>query len=259
MNVNGSAIKGLPEVLAAMKDFSERRLAAALATALTRTAGDARKALQAALPQVFDRPTPYTLNSLYTRSATAAKLAASVYFKDESAASNAGTPATKYLLPHVDGAKRRTKRFEVALQAIGALPPGWLTVPAAGARLDGYGSISAGQIIQILSQLRITMVSGFSRNMSFDARKQITAQRKAGGRFYVVKPGQGGQAPGIYQRELFGRNVTPVVIFVRTAAYRRRFDFWGIGQAAVNQSLPAHARQAVQEQAARLAVKRAGG
>lgn len=256
MQINASSIKGLPEIQAAIKEFSERRLAAALATALTRTAVDVKTVLQAALPSVFDRPKPYTLNSLYTRGATAARLVASTYFKDETAASNAGTPATKYLLPHVDGVKRRTKRFEVALQAIGALPAGWVTVPGAGAKLDAYGNVSAGQIIQVLSQLRITMVSGYSRNMSFNARKQIAAQRKAGGRFYVVKPGERGGTPGVYQRELFGRNVTPVLLFVQSAAYKKRFDFWGIGREAAAQRLPEHARQAVREQMANLAAKR---
>lgn len=260
MNFDGAIIRGLPEIQAAMRDFSERRLAAAMATALTRTAGDAKAALKSALPQVFDRPNPYTMNSLYTRGATAARLAASVYFKDDIAASKGGTPATKYLLPEVDGGKRRSKRFEVALQAFGALPGGWVTVPAQGASIDAYGNMQTGQIIQILSQLRITMTAGHQRNMSFDARSQTAAQRKAGGRFYVVRPGdRSGAQPGIYQREMFGRNTTPVVIFVRAATYRKRFDFWGIGRQVAAEQLPIRAREAVRDQMARLIAKQSGG
>lgn len=260
MNFDSSGIRGLPEVQAAMRDFSERRLAAAMATALTRTAGDVKKALQAALPRVFDKPTPYTMNSLYVRGATASRLVASVYFKDESATSKGGTPATKYLVPNVEGGKRRVKRFEVALQAIGALPAGWVTVPGQGAAIDAYGNLQPGQIIQILSQLRITMTAGHQRNMSFNARKQVAAQRKAGGRFYVVKPGEKrGAAPGVYQRELIGRNVAPVVLFIPMPSYGKRFDFWGLGREEAAQRLPEQARQAIREQFARLAAKGSGG
>ena len=81
----------------------------------------------------------------------------------------------------------------------------------------------------MLSQLRITLVAGYTRNMAFDARKQIRAQRKAGGRFFVVQPG-GKMTPGVYQREFTGRNIAPVFVFVKATAYRRRFDFYGHGR-----------------------------
>lgn len=251
----GFVVKGKEELFANFREFSERRAAAAIATALTRTALDVKRGLLQQLPKVFDRPTPYTLNSLYTRPATAQRLQASVYFKDDAAASNQGTPATKYLMPEVTGGQRRTKRFEVALQAAGALPKGWFTVPGAGANIDRYGNLTAGQIIQILSQLRITMLSGFTRNMSFDARKAIAAQRRAGGRFFVVPPGVKTLAPGIYMRELIGRNITPVVIFVRQANYKARFDFDGISSQIAAERLPVQAEQAAKEQLARMLAK----
>ena len=82
-----------------IESFSERRIAAVVATALTRTAVEVKDALRAELPRVFDRPTPYTLNSLFVKPARADRLQAETYFKDDSAGS--GTPATKYLLPQV--------------------------------------------------------------------------------------------------------------------------------------------------------------
>lgn len=252
MKFDSSGIRGLPEVVAAMKDFSERRLNAALATALTRTAGDVKKALQAALPRVFDRPTPYTMNSLYVRTATADRLAASVYFKDDSATSKGGTPATKYLLPQVESGQRRVKRFERALQAFGALPAGWGTVPGQGALLDAYGNWSRAQIMGMLGQL--------SKSRDVGPQKRQTAtQRKAGGQYFVVKPGTAGRvAPGVYQRELLGRNITPVVLFVELPTYSKRFDFWGLGREEAARRLPAQARQAVHEQRERLNLKRTG-
>lgn len=245
-----AAVKQLTE------QFSARRLNAALATALTRTAGEIRDEVKAEMTRVFDRPTPYTMNSLFVRPATAQRLYADAYFKDETAGS--GTPATKFLLPQVEGGSRRQKRFEVALRMAGHLPDGMVTVPAAGARLDAYGNVSRGQLIQILSQLRITLTAGSTRNLPFDARKQISAQRKAGGRFFVIKPGKGA-APGVYQREFVGRNITPVILFVRSASYRPRLDFYGIARRVASDRLPANVRRAIEESAARLAQRTAAG
>ena len=244
-------IKGLDQATKAITDrFSERRLASAAATALTYAAKDVQAEVKREMRLVFDRPTPYTMNSLFVRPATAQRLQAEVFFKDDRAGS--GTPATKYLLPQVEGGQRRTKRLEVALRAAGRLPEGWFIVPGAGARLDAYGNFSRGQIIQVLSQLRIQLLAGTERNMSFDARKAINAQRRAGGRFFVIKPGSK-VAPGVYQREFNGRNITPVFIFVRKAAYRTRLDFYGVARRVTAERLPVHLSRAIQASAQRLA------
>ncbi len=256
MQLDVKGIKGWAELQAAMKDFSERRAAAAMATALSKTGAAIKAAALQRLPEVFDRPKPYTMQALYLKGATADRLAARVWFKEES--SNGGTPATKFLLPNVEGGARRTKRFEVALQAAGVLPKGWQAMPGQGAQLDAYGNMAVGQIIQILSQLRITMTAGHDRNMSFDARKAINAQRKAGGRFFVVPVGTSGRQPGVYQREFMGRTVTPVLVFVRTSAYRKRFDFHGLAQSIAEEQLPIHARQAVADHIGRLAARSGG-
>jgi hypothetical protein len=254
----------IDEVRQRFAEFSDRRFNAAIATALTRTAVHVRNAVQAEMPRVLDRPTPYTLRQLRYVPATADRLAAAVGFNvvnvtDERGATIAfrdlgpgETPAGKYLTPQIEGGSRRLKRLEVALRAAGALPDGWLTVPGQGARLDAYGNVSRGQVVQVLSQLRIQLVAGSNRNMSGDARKQIAAQRKAGGRFFVVLPGQGKRQPGIYQRELIGRNITPVFIFVRSANYKRRFDFDGLSRRVADATLPQEIDRALSESLSRL-------
>jgi hypothetical protein len=255
MSQGSIVVQGLEQLRRQLTEFSDRRFEAAIATALTRTAVAMRDEMRReVLPQVFDRPTPYTLNSLYVRPATAQRLSATVEFKDELAVSQQGTPATNYLLPHVQGGARRTKRLEAALQAIGVLQQGWYAVPGQGARLDGYGNVSRGQITEILSQLRIQLVGGFSRNMSFNASKALAAQRRAGGRYFAVPVGDpAGRQPGVYQREFMGRNITPVFVFVRVAAYRRRFDFYGELQRRAQARLPVEIERAVREHIARLA------
>lgn len=199
----------------------------AMAKALTQTATAVRDEAKREMLRAIDRPTPYTLSALRLLPAKVGSLSASVWFKDE--APGGGTPATRYLLPQVEGGGRNIKRFEQALQITGHMPKGWYAMPGAGANLDRYGNISRGQVVQILSQLRIQLVAGSERRMGIGA-KGIAAQRKAGGRFFVVPPGQR-VAPGIYQREFMGRNVTPVVIYVKNAPrYQRRYDFYGTAQ-----------------------------
>lgn len=233
--------------VAAQLQGTAKQLRFATALAITRTAVKVKEAERAELVRAIDRPTPWTLNSIYLRKATPAKLEARVWLKDDLAGS--GTPATKYLLPQVEGGARSTKRFERALQAAGALPNGWQVVPGSGALRDAYGNPSRGQIIQILSQLRITLVAGHTRNMSFDSAKAIRAQRRAGGRYFVVPVGRTSSiSPGIYIRDFIGRNITPVYHFKSGARrYAPRLRWYQVGDATVARHLKPEWDRAVRE------------
>ena len=90
----------------------------AMAKALTLTAIQAQTDIVQAMTQVFDHPTPYTLNSTYVIPATKDRLESFVQLKDSAAK---GTPAIKFLGPEVFGGERNPKRGEKALQRMGAL------------------------------------------------------------------------------------------------------------------------------------------
>ena len=253
---------GVDELRASLREFSGRRLNAAIATALTRTAVQVRAAAQRELQRTIDRPTPYTVRQLRYVAATAERPVAAVGFNVAPIQNEFGnvvryqdlgpgeTPAGKYLGVQVEGGTRRMKRLEEALVAAGAMPAGFRVVPGAGARLDAYGNVSRGQVIQVLSQLRLQLVAGTNRSMS--QRTAIAAQRRAGGRFFFFPPGKRVQA-GVYQREFVGRNITPVFIFVRSATYRPRFDFYGATRREGERVLPEQMRRAIAEQIRRLA------
>lgn len=259
-------VKGLREVQEAMRDFSERRVKAAMATALTRTAVKVRAEVRRELPSVFDRPSAYTMRNIRYTGATAKSLMAVVGFDIDAVSNERGqvqryvqtgndTPASKYLQFQVDGGARRLKRYELALQAKGAMPKGWVSVPGAGARLDAYGNVSRGQIAQIISQLGTELLSGYT-NTPQSLKAKVAAQRKAGGQFIAVLPGRGGKLkPGVYQRERIGRNLTPVLIYVKAATYKPRFDFDGITRRAAERILPDEISQAVRESAAGLTAR----
>jgi hypothetical protein len=118
-----------------------KQLPFAMAKALTQTAIQAQTDIVQAMTQVFDRPTPYTLNSTYVISATKDRPESFVQLKDTAAK---GTPAIKFLDPEVFGGERNPKRGERALQRMGALAPGSFIAPGARLKLDQYGNISAG-------------------------------------------------------------------------------------------------------------------
>lgn len=268
---------GQDAVTQALDGFSERRVRAAVATGLTRTAVQVREADVAEMRGAFDRPTDYTLRSLFVSPAKADRLMAEVYVKDNTFST--GTPATKYLLPQVDGGQRHIKRFERALQAAGAMPSGWQSVPAQGsnsaARYDAYGNLSRGQIIQILSQVGVELTAGYNRRIAgpIDKRKGAQAKRRralgrAGGQYVAIPSRKGKLAPGIYlatgrdfgAKVGYGRTgaLRPVVLFVKATAYRRAFDFEGTSRRVAERTLVPNVQRAIEEQRQRLAAQRSG-
>ncbi|MGA4815434.1 hypothetical protein ACPA9J_10245 [Pseudomonas aeruginosa] len=68
---------------------------------------------------MFDRPTPYTLNSLRMVPARKDRLEARVWFKDEA---DGAQPASVWIAPEVYGGPRRNKPAELQLRAKGILP-----------------------------------------------------------------------------------------------------------------------------------------
>ena len=278
-------VEGLKELQASMQDFSERRKSAAIATALTRTAVQVRDKIKTVMPALLDRPTPYTQRQLKYVAATATKPVAAVGFGVVAIEDQRGnviryqnmgaseTPAGRYLSTQIDGGARKAKRFEKAMQAVGVLPQGWLAVPGQRAKVDAFGNQSIGEIRQILSFFDAAqMTAGSTQNMGAKGRaKKLAGTRKtAGFEYFAVQPGDrrtftrssgktGTKAaqPGIYRRTNFalGSRIEPIVIFVRAATYKRRFDFYNIAKAEGDRILQTELVRAVNESAARLRAK----
>jgi hypothetical protein len=268
-------VSGLKETQQMLAGFSDRRMRAATATALTRTAVEVRSAAQAELVRSIDRPTPYTQRQMRYIGATADNLNAAVGFDIEaitdirgnvsrySSAGKGNTPASKYLGPVVEGGGRHVKRFERALQAAGAMPQGWHAVPGVGAKLDAYGNISRGQIAQIVSQVGTELLRGYSNTLSkTDRTKRRRAFGRSGGQYVALPQGRGKLKPGIYLSEGrdfgarlgYGRSgrLVPVLIFVRSTTYAARFDFYGVTQRVAEVKLGANLARSVAEHIARL-------
>ena len=187
---------------------------------------------------IFDRPTPYTLSSTYLKPATKNSLVAHVKLKDSAFKA---VPASKFLAPQITGGGRPLKRFERALRSVGALPSNMYVVPGEAARLDAYGNMSPGQIVQMLSYFRAFPEVGYRANIT-EKRKLSLAKgnrKRYGIAYFVGRPGGG--PLGIWQREIhgLGSRIRPVMIFVSRAYYEARFDFAGVAQKIIERELPA--------------------
>lgn len=241
-----------PEIKRLLKD-QQGQMPFAIALTLTRTAQDVKKAEEAEMRAVFHMPTPFTMRSLYLKTATKATLTARVWVKDSDR-------PTHYLLPQIEGGARPLKRFEQLLVQRGLMRSGERTVPGAGAKLDAYGNMSRGQIVKILSQLQAFNTAGFDANATSSKRSRAKRAREA----YFVSTGKGTHpygghswskgrmkqelARGVWVRRphgALGSTVAPVLLFVSRAAYRVRFRFDDVANSTVKRVLPGHLRTAV--------------
>jgi len=241
-----------PEVKRALAE-QQAQMPFALALALTRTGQDVRAAEKAEITSVFDRPTRYTLNSLFLQPATKQKLEARVWVKDTERPDH-------YLLPQINGGNRPLKRFEQLLVQRGLMRSSERAVPGSAAKLDGYGNMGRGQIVKILSQLQAFNLAGSTANASSSKRSKA----KRAGAVYFVSTGPGTHPygrhswskgrmaqtlpRGVWVRKpdaVMGSKVSPVLLFVSRATYRSRWRFTEVAEATVQRVFPGHINAAL--------------
>lgn len=236
---------GLTDQLAELTDLEQRQIPFATALALTRTAQDVKSAIEAEMPTVFDRPTNWTLNSLRLIPARKDRLLARVWIKDEA---DKAAPASKWLAPEVYGGDRPDKRSEAMLRARGILPAGKYVVPGDGADLDQYGNIKRGQLTKALSGIRGFGETGYTANASVSKRSAAKGNARS---FFVLT--KAGKPIGIARRSGRRREDLSVFLaFVDKPHYRKRLDFFGVGQRVAEQRLAIHFEQAMAQALRRL-------
>jgi len=210
-------VKGLTKHL---NDIQKKQIPFATKRTLDKLAWRVKKEEQKEMRRIFDRPTPFTLNSLYTKNAKKTHLVSYVWLKADALK---GTPAINYLGPHIFNGPRRQKGVEKLLTARGILPRGNYVVPGKRARLDKYGNISKGQLNQILSY------SGAQRDRAQNTKR---GRRGTKARFIVLK--KKGSLPGGIWSIHPGNLTRPVLIFVRKVWYKRlKWDYFGVANRTI--------------------------
>jgi len=199
-------IKGLKETIKNLERMGSET-PFVMAKSLTNMAQKIKKDVQDEMKKVFDRPTPYTLNSIYVKPATKSNLVAEVNINDRA----------KYLTPQVKGGERPLKRSERYLGK-------WWS-PGAGAKLNQYGNIKPGTITQILSVLG-RHPDKFS-NTTVRSRKR----NKKLPTLFMIRGTSKNLPPGVWQKQ--GTSVKPVLAFIKQPSYHIRLHFLTIARYSI--------------------------
>lgn len=218
MRVEMKGVETLHRILDKLGEVERRQIPFATAMGLNAIAERIRRGEREVMRQRFDRPTSYTLDSLYIRRASKSKLFAEVNIKDSA---YKAAPATNWLNAEIVGGERRQKRSEKALSSVGL---GRYWAPGPGAVLDGYGNVSRGFIVKVLSALRAFGEQGYTANRSKGKR----SQRKARNFDIFVGAPNGSEPAGVWQRVAMGHGTAlKPLMWIRNEApsYRVRFPF----------------------------------
>lgn len=233
--INLRADINIKSIIKQLADIKDKQLPFATSLAINRTAQKVKEKEVKEIIDVFDRPTPFTLNSVFIKPSNKNNLTAKVSIKDT--AFN-GAPAAKYLKAEIAGGERRLKRYEVALRSIGVLPDGYFTVPGEAATMDVYGNMSVAQIRQILSFFKANRDVGSISNSTDKTRSKLARSTKSrrGISYFVGRGGNGKLPLGIWQKVFsnFGTAIRPILIFVESARYESIFDFEYVAMTTVD-------------------------
>lgn len=216
----------IKKAIKALDDIQKKSVPYATARALTEVAKITREAQQKEIRSTFDRPTNFTVNSVFYAGAqrNANPIEAKVWLKDYAMKSRG---AGRYLQPQIFGGQRTLKGFEELLKARGVLPPGYYVVPSKRIKRDAYGNISKGVLNQILSY------AGAQRDRYQNTK--IGQKRQQKQRFILLDE-RDGKPGGIWQVTEDNR-MFPMMIFVKAPRYTQRFDFFGVAEKTARKHL----------------------
>lgn len=222
-------ITGQQELIKTLNKINSDIMPDVLADSLNRMANKVRSEVKEEMQRVFDRPTRYTMNSMYVKPAkkNMERMYSETGFMNQS---GKGNPAAKYITPQADGGRRNLKGFEVKLKSIGILPSGYYTAPGSGAKLNQNGNVSQATIKQIINYAK-----GASRGAKF-----------------VVLNEEGGKAGGIWKMGR-GNNMTPIMNFIKQPSYKAVLDINKIKNKAFNDNMARYTKDSFNKEIQRAA------
>lgn len=156
----------LDRLKAQMNDLQREQVPYAASLALTGVAGHAQSATVEQIRSKLHMPTRYTLDALFIKPATKARLESMVFVKDGKGARRyvdsrfpslgaqfvaEGLNAQKTIGHLFSGGSREWKGVELRFKERGILPRGMAMVPGAGCPLDANGNIAKDFLMQLLA------------------------------------------------------------------------------------------------------------
>lgn len=238
--------KGL-RVLAETPDMIRK----AVVGALSDTVDDLYTRQHMEMNKVFNKPSPYVLKGL-KKSYPGGREGQSSRARFGQGATRAGTyfeyfggtgSPESIVKPHVFGGQRSRKSSEKRLQGMVALLGGQDTVQGRNYPRGSGGDISGARYSEMLAAVgalsetaRGAMPKGKQRN-----RKNVS--------FFVIK--RNGAPIGIAERR--GKDVKVMLVNTKKkAVYKKRYDYFGVGQKQVAYSLPLHFNRIINRMVSRL-------
>ena len=208
IKIDPTALKTLGEN---MTSWHKDQIPFATALALTRTAQRVKKAEIDWMQNGIDGgATPWTLKSLYLKSAQKSNPQARVWFKDKVAK---GTAAGDYLKPQVFGGTRDAKPGEKAIRSRHKLAGGRYLIPGRLTAKDAHGNIRGAR----------------------PAFKRIIASLESGGeskKGYFMGTPKGRKGPsGVWERR--SKKLRLYAIETGEPQYTAKFDFFEISEQTV--------------------------
>ena len=244
-------IEGLEELKRSLNDMARKQVPFAVKTAMNKVAKKVVDRERKEINSVFKTPTPRTQSAVKIFSgATKDRLEVVVGIDDgegrksfKAKGKKGTTTPAQYLMAQIEGGARVPKRFERALQSVGAMSQGDYAVFAkrSGA-LDAYGNISGAKLNQIITFFRTVKVDGYGGKMSA-SRKMKMMKGELKGMKWGVTYFRGGRDTGLpngiwerhYPNGTAGKSfIRPILIYVRAPSYSARFKFSEIAMDVIN-------------------------
>ena len=232
-------VTGLDDVKKSLGDLTFK-LPSVIARGLTETAKDVKKEVYGWMPRVFDRPTPYTMRSLFVYPALKEDLRAAVSFKYAAGSvprhfMDNGPGAPRSIRSQVFGGQRPLKASEKALLRNGITKPSApYLIPGPGAPLNMYGNVSGAFMNKVLySGVKMGSASqGY--HVPLNNRRQADTKR---GEFFVMARNFGQHPVGIFRNMGKRRPPSPIFFFASKAQYKQKLPFYSIASAVVTRQL----------------------
>ena len=209
----------IADLLASLSDVARKQVPYASAVALTRIAERTRYAERQAISSRLDSPTRYTQNGINLKSAKKGDWPAQssqVWIKDKS---GKDTAQQDYLTTQVHGGIREHKRHERRLIAKGLMASNQHALPSKSLPRNGYGNISTGVYVKVLSGLK-----------AFSGRSSRINRSTRPARYFVAEING---TKGVWERKRtsFGDGASLVFGFVNASHnYRKRYPFFKVAE-----------------------------